>query len=109
MDETSTILEADRDRQLVRIRLLVTTPSLAGSYLAVLTDFERLLRAFVAERTDERPDSPQARLMAAATTTAFRVATEIWLDSDGALSLAALAQDNLSQLLDGRPRSADVD
>lgn len=101
VDESASFLEGDRDRQIVRTRLLANTPALAGSYLKVLTDFELLLRGFLAERSGEPADSPLIRLIAAAAVTAFRVATETWVDNDGAISLGTLAHENLDHLLTG--------
>lgn len=97
-DETGAIFDSDRDRHLARMRLLLTVPSLAGSYLAVLSDFEGLLRDFLADRTDAPTHATRVRLAAAAATTAFRVAAEIWLDRGGTPSLSALARDNLDHL-----------
>lgn len=101
VDESASFLEGDRDRQIVRTRLLTNTPALAGSYLKVLTEFELLLRGFLAERSGEPADSSPIRLIAAVAVTAFRVATESWVDNDGAISLGTLAHDNLDHLLTG--------
>ncbi|MGQ0716684.1 MAG: TetR family transcriptional regulator [Pseudonocardiales bacterium] len=101
VDESASFLEGDRDRQIVRTRLLTNTPALAGSYLKVLTEFELLLRGFLAERSGEPADSSPIRLIAAVAVTAFRVATETWVDNDGAISLGTLAHDNLDHLLTG--------
>ncbi|MGH3961838.1 MAG: TetR family transcriptional regulator [Pseudonocardiaceae bacterium] len=101
VDESVSFLEGDRDRQIVRSRLLANTPALAGGYLKVLTDFELLLRGSLAERSGEPADSPQVRLAAAAAVTAFRVASETWVDNDGGIPLKTLAHENLDHLLTG--------
>jgi hypothetical protein len=67
----------------------------------VLTDFEHLIRDFVADRTDSGPDDRQTRLVAAATVTAFRVAEEAWVDDRGTTDLERIARANLDQLLAG--------
>jgi TetR/AcrR family transcriptional regulator, regulator of mycofactocin system len=100
--EGAASVDSDRDTQLIRARLLMRTPALAAGYLKVLTDFEELVREFLAERhSDHEPDSPWIRLIAAATVTSFRVATEMWIDSEGAIELHELARRNLDRLLVG--------
>ncbi|WP_171904218.1 TetR family transcriptional regulator [Streptomyces abyssalis] len=101
LSEAAAFFESDRDTQLIRTRLLARTPALAGSYLRVLTDFEHLLRGFLAERCEDHPDAPRVRLVAAATVTAFRVAIESWTESSGTIALEPLARRNLGQLLTG--------
>jgi AcrR family transcriptional regulator len=91
----------NRALQLTRAQLLLHTPALAAGYLKVLTDFEHLIRDFVADRTDGGPDDRQTRLVAAATVTAFRVAEEAWVDGRGTTDLGRIARANLDQLLAG--------
>ncbi|PRX99085.1 TetR family transcriptional regulator [Allonocardiopsis opalescens] len=98
-DRAAEIYDAAPERELIRIRLLSTTPSLAGGYLRVLTGFESMVRAFAAERTGEPADGPGVRLIAAGAMTAFRVALEVWADGGGTEPLGPLAQRNLERLL----------
>lgn len=96
--ERTAAIVANRDTQLLRGGLLSRTPTLAGSYLKVLTGFEHLLRDFVAERTGEATTDPRVRLIAAATVTAFRVSTETWVEDGGTIDLETLALHNLDLL-----------
>ncbi|MHA6800005.1 acyl-CoA-like ligand-binding transcription factor [Bounagaea algeriensis] len=93
------LFENDRQRQLQRVRLVTGVPTLTGPFLNTLAEFEALLAGFLAERSGRARDDVRVRLAAAATTTAFRVAVEIWRDHDGEPALAALAQENLDRLL----------
>nr|WP_228046132.1 TetR family transcriptional regulator [Saccharopolyspora sp. HNM0983] len=89
----------DRAGQLQRVRLLTEVPALAGPFLNLLGEFELLLGGFLADRSGRERDEPRVRLAAAAATTSFRVAAEIWRDRAGEPDLAALAADNLDTLL----------
>ncbi len=93
------LFENDRERQLQRVRLLTSVPALAGPFLNTLAEFETLLAGFLAERSGRARADVRVRLTAAAATTAFRVAIEIWRDHDGEPAMAALAQDSLDRLL----------
>ncbi|MHA6804433.1 acyl-CoA-like ligand-binding transcription factor [Salinifilum ghardaiensis] len=93
------LFDDDRERQLQRVRLLTEVPALAGPFLSALAEFEALLAGFLAERSGRPRDDARVRLGAAAATTAFRVAVEIWRDHGGEPNLAELAQENLDRLL----------
>ncbi|WP_330230256.1 TetR family transcriptional regulator [Nocardia sp. NBC_00508] len=85
--------------QVNALRIIQETPALTLGHLQALNNFEKLLRDFVASRTKKEPDAVQVRLPAAAAVTAFRVAMEAWLDSDGRQSLRRLARNNLELLI----------
>jgi AcrR family transcriptional regulator len=95
-DETSSSLERDAEAQVVRWKLLTSTPSLFAAYLGVMSGFEELVRSFLADRADADLGADDAHLVAAMTVTAFRVAARTWTGRNGSGSLRELAQANLT-------------
>jgi AcrR family transcriptional regulator len=92
---------AEPEREVLRLRLVTTTPALETGLLHVFAGFERLVRDFAAARMDIAPDSRQARLLAAAVVAAFRVGLEMWIDNAGDLDLAALIAGNVETVSRG--------
>lgn len=72
-----------RDGNLARLRLINGVESLAAAYLKVLADFEVLLRNFLSSNSGE-VDCRTVRMEAGMTVTAFRIALEIWQETDAA-------------------------
>lgn len=73
----------DRDSNLARLRLINGVESLAAAYLKVLADFEVLLRDFLSSNSGG-VDCWTVRMRAGVTVTAFRIALEIWQETDAA-------------------------
>jgi len=99
--ETVADYAADPDRELVRLRLVTTTPVLDAALGRVFAGFERLVRRFAAERTKREKDARAPRLVAAATVAAFRVGLEMWVASEASRDLADLIIGNLDELTAG--------
>lgn len=89
----------DRDRKIAWIRLVTTTPQLAAGFLEVVHGMERVLCEFVAERLGLEPTHPRPRLVAAAFGTSFRVAAEMWHESDGTEDMTVLLRRNVEALV----------
>jgi AcrR family transcriptional regulator len=89
---------------LARLRLMRATSSLMARYLEQQSAFERLLGEFIAQRrgTDAEVDL-EARLLAASTIAALRVAIDYWLDHEGIPDLEQLVRRGLSFVVDGPP------
>ncbi|WP_433365709.1 TetR family transcriptional regulator [Actinoplanes sp. CA-142083] len=88
--------EAGPERELRRLRLVTTTPALRAGLLAVFDGFEGLVCQFAARR-----GAAQARLLAAAAVTAFRVGLETWRDDEARPQLTGLVLRNLDALTKG--------
>ena len=99
--ETVADYAADPDRELVRLRLVTTTPVLDAALGRVFAGFERLVRRFAAERTKREKDARAPRLVAAATVAAFRVGLEMWVASEARRDLADLIIGSLDELTAG--------
>jgi len=99
--ETVADYAADPDRELVRLRLVTTTPVLDAALGRVFAGFERLVRRFAAERTKREEDARAPRLVAAATVAAFRVGLEMWVASEARRDLADLIIGSLDELTAG--------
>ena len=99
--ETVADYAADPDRELVRLRLVTTTPVLDAALGRVFAGFERLVRRFAAERTKREEDTRAPRLVAAATVAAFRVGLEMWVASEARRDLADLIIGSLDELTAG--------
>ena len=91
--------ESDRERQLCWIRLVNTTPHLAAAFLEMLHGMELVLRDFVAARLGLAARDRRPRLVAAAFSTAFRVAAETWQESDGSADMTLLVRENVEALV----------
>ena len=99
--ETVADYAADPDRELVRLRLVTTTPVLDAALGRVFAGFERLVHRFAAERTKREEDARAPRLVAAATVAAFRVGLEMWVASEARRDLADLIIGSLDELTAG--------
>jgi AcrR family transcriptional regulator len=87
------------ERELVRLRLVTTTPALEAGLLTVFAGFERLVRSFVATRLGTSADARRPRLLGAAVVAAFRVGLELWIDEDGREDLPTLVVSNVDELV----------
>jgi AcrR family transcriptional regulator len=90
---------AEPERELVRLRLVTTTPALETGLLTVFAGFERLVRSFVAARLRTSAGARRPRLLGAAVVAAFRVGLELWIDEDGHEDLPALVISNVDELV----------
>jgi AcrR family transcriptional regulator len=91
----------DPRQQLTRLQLATTTPALQIGLLGVLSGFERVICDFAAPRLAAAGPPHRARLLAAAAVTAFRVALQTWLDTNGTSDLPALFLEDLDALTQG--------
>lgn len=98
-DELTTRYFDNDPVQLDALRFILETPALTLGHLHALTDFETLLRNFIARRAKKKRDALQVRLLAAAAVTAFRVAIEAWIHGNGRQPLKRLARENLELLI----------
>jgi AcrR family transcriptional regulator len=98
-DTITESLQPDAEMQVVRWKLVTSTPSLFAAYLGVTAGFEELVRAFLAARAKGDLDDGDVRLVAAVTATAFRVAAQTWTGRNGSGSLRELAEGNLRSVL----------
>ncbi len=89
----------DRDRELAWMRLVTTTPRLAAGFLEMVHGMELVLRDFMALRLGVEAGHRRPRLVSAAVGTAFRVAAEMWHDSDGAEEMTVLVRENVETLV----------
>ncbi|TMC01940.1 MAG: TetR family transcriptional regulator [Chloroflexi bacterium] len=94
-------LAADRvDRDHVeRIRLVISSPALRGEYLKAIVASERPLARAIAERTEADAAGLHPRVVAAAVTSATRVATAHWVQSGGTGSLADVIREAIRQVV----------
>lgn len=99
---------AEPDRELTRLRLVAATPTLERALTDVFTGFERLVRQVAGERMSGRGRDRRARLLAAATVAAFRVALEMWVEDDAGPDLAELVTANVDALAEGVLTPRDV-
>ena len=99
LDVFAALHEAERDRQLDWLRVVIATPQLAAGFLDMVHEMERLLRAFIAARLGAERGDRLPRLAAAAFGTAFRVAAETWHDGDGREDMSALVRANVETLV----------
>jgi AcrR family transcriptional regulator len=92
---------------LARIRLLISSPSLRGEYLKTLAAAERPLAEAIAERTGTDVEHDLfPRALAAATSSAARVAMNHWAVRGGTKTLSALMRQAITQVLAGHPAFA---
>jgi AcrR family transcriptional regulator len=89
------------EREIIRLRLVSTTPALEAGLLNVFAGFERLVRGFAAARLGIAPDARHARLLATAIVGAFRVGLEMWIDNQAASDLPDLIAENVATLTRG--------
>lgn len=94
---------AEPERELVRLRLVATTPELDLGLSTVFTGFERLVRRVAASRLQSSDGDRTPRLLAAAAVAAFRVALEMWAEQDAQPDLSDLVTHNLDILAAGIP------
>lgn len=95
------IAEQQRDRpvggdDLVRSRILRTTPSLAGAVRAYETELEGHLAEWIAQRSATSADRFEVRVTAAVLVAARRVVITEWLADGGHVPLVELARRALS-------------
>jgi AcrR family transcriptional regulator len=95
----SIVHAADHNRQLAWFRLVTTTPALAAAFLEMIHGLERILSEFVGARLGVEPGDRRPRLVAAAFCAAFRVAAEMWHDSDGTDDMPRLVRENVEALV----------
>jgi AcrR family transcriptional regulator len=96
-----TEVETTSQEPLALLALIHGHPGLHAAYLAHLDGVEAEVAAWAADRLGLAPGDLRPRLLAAAALTARRVATDRWLESDGAEDLATLLDDALAQLASG--------
>ena len=101
INETVADYAADPQRELARLRLVTTTPVLEAGLGRVFVGFDRLVRRFAAAQSKTDDNARDPRLIAAATVAAFRVALELWVESDTSTDLADLIIANLDELTAG--------
>jgi AcrR family transcriptional regulator len=90
---------------IARLRLVITTPALAGEYLKVQGVAQYHLAAAIAERLGTRLESDMfPRILAGAVSAAMQAAMERWLQSDPPVPLAPLVRQSLRRLAEGMPR-----
>jgi AcrR family transcriptional regulator len=84
------------------IRLVTSTPALAGEYLKVQAMTQYSLAEAIALRLGFKPAASMfPRILAAAVTAAIQAAMERWLHADPPVALAPLVRRALRQLADG--------
>ncbi len=84
------------------IRLVVTTPALAGEYLKVQGLAQSHLAAAIAERLGTSTETDMfPRIMAGAVSSAMQAAMERWLHSDPPVPMEPLIRQSLRQFADG--------
>lgn len=93
------------ERELTRLRLVMSTPVLKTGLLGVFAGFERLVGGFAAPRMKPQRDRRYARLTAAAAVSAFRIGLEIWIETDAAPDLPRLVSENLEFLTGSLPQA----
>jgi AcrR family transcriptional regulator len=99
----STHREPDRE-YVARVRLVVTNPALRGEYLKAHQMVECVLAQGIAERIGADPERDlYPRLMAAAVTSAVRVAMVYWLNADAETPLLPTLTEALQQVAAGLP------
>ncbi len=101
INQTVADYAADPRRELVRLRLVTTTPVLEAGLGRVFDGFARLVREFVAAQSNTDEDARAPRLIAAAAVAAFRVGLELWVAGDASSDLAGLIIANLDELTAG--------
>ena len=88
----------DRERA-EAIRMVASSPALAGEYLKTLADAEGPLAKVIAERTGADPQGDlYPHVLAAAVMAAVRAATEHWIAGDGATALPDLIREAVRQV-----------
>ena len=98
-------IEHDRDTALAKLHLTRTTSSLKARRLEQLSAVEQVVAGFLAGRRGLDPQQDlAARVLAAHTVTALRVAVEVWLDHDGEPELLDLVRRALAMMAED-PRS----
>ena len=89
------------------VRLMLSEPELQGEFLKASVAAERECAAAIAERTGTDPGRDMYPwLVAAAVSTAIRVANEQWLRAEPPVPLAPLLRDALTQIAAGLPPPA---
>jgi TetR/AcrR family transcriptional regulator, regulator of mycofactocin system len=106
IDQVAEDYVREPERELTRLRLVTTTPALETGILNVFAGFERLVRDFAATRMTASRDARHARLLAAATVSAFRIGLEVWVDRNGKPGLPRIVAENLSILASGTAEMA---
>ena len=101
IDQALADYSAERERELVRLRLVADTPALQAGMATVFSGFEQFARRVAATRLCEADDARRPRLVAAASVAAFRVGLDVWVASDARPDLARLVLDNLDDLTTG--------
>jgi TetR/AcrR family transcriptional regulator, regulator of mycofactocin system len=107
INETVSDYSADPQRELIRLRLVSTTPVLEAGLARVFAGFERLVRKFAAAQQNGDESERGPMLIAAAAVSAFRVGLQMWVQSDARADLAALINRNLDELTAGIGEFAD--
>jgi len=89
------------------VRLMLSEPELQGEFLKASMAAERECAEAIAERTGTDPGRDMYPwLVAAAVSTAIRVANEQWLRAEPPVPLAPLLRDALTQIAAGLPAPA---
>jgi AcrR family transcriptional regulator len=92
-------VENDRTALLARANIVRATSSLTARALEQQAAIEQVMVEFIADRNGSDPRSDlEARLLAATTMAALRVATDHWVDHDGELDLEDLVHRGLAFL-----------
>lgn len=92
------------------VRLMTTEPAFVGEYLRAAALGERTIAVAVAERTGTDPDTDlHPRLVAAAVTTAIRIASDRWSHADPPVPLGPLLRSALEQIAAGLPAPSTGD
>jgi AcrR family transcriptional regulator len=88
-----------RPRFLACYQVAMATPSLASVYLYSLAAMEPRLCEVLVTRWETRVSKQRIRLLVAMAMAAFRMAMEVWLESDANGDLVSLVRENLELLL----------
>jgi AcrR family transcriptional regulator len=98
---------APQQEWIAGVRLMLSEPELQGEFLKASVAAEQECAAVVAERTGtDAGRDMYPWLVAAAVTTAIRVANEQWLRAEPPVPLAPLLRDALTQIAAGLPAPA---
>ncbi len=91
----------DRERRLIRARLISDHPALLSAYMGLMRDLEAEVAHFLARRLGETAAAEDVRLLAAVFVAVYRASIFQWADAGGKSELPDIIAANLKKLTGG--------
>lgn len=90
-----------RERRLLRLKLVSESRSLRAGYMALMAELESEVSEFVSRRLGRAPEDGDIRLLAAVLVAVYRCSVEQWTESGGREDLSAVIRGNLEKFSAG--------